>query len=410
MFKNAPSILLFLPVLVASGCGRIGGSPTLTSNGYAISNNYAVTAIGDSLTAGNQDRTGTTYPNQLASLIPQSVANLGVYGQRTGDIVTRTLNAYSGQSEQTFAAGFAIPTSGSVTVTFQSGYNPAFNTVGLPISTVASGTSYELSCSDFDPAVDQTATCTPITYPGSAVTVPSGNAWLSLARQYTGGTLLIWGGRDNIGGIGDCPTLPITGSNCPIVRDIAAAVAVAVAHGGTYAVLSIFNTDNEPRGSIYYNEIVGINTYLAAAYGSNYLDVRSYLISKGSPANAADVIDQENDVPPYSLRAEDWSNTLAAAITSSSQTSINVTDGTLYDGLVMSVGSELMLCTICYGTSGTVTRGYANTPAATYASGTVLTGVDGLHPGQNASSPANPNYTNGYTAVAGDVYSWFERQ
>lgn len=50
---------------------------------------YNVATWGDSLTAGNEDGTGVTYPNVLASLLNTTVFNGGVGGQTSSQILTR---------------------------------------------------------------------------------------------------------------------------------------------------------------------------------------------------------------------------------------------------------------------------------------------------------------------------------
>ena len=45
-----------------------------------------------------------------------------------------------------------------------------------------------------------------------------------------------------------------------------------------YIILSIINGTNQPSGGPDYADIIAINSYLAATYPNNYLDVRSYLV------------------------------------------------------------------------------------------------------------------------------------
>jgi lysophospholipase L1-like esterase len=52
------------------------------------------------------------------------------------------------------------------------------------------------------------------------------------------------------------------------------------------------------------NNIAQINNDLAATYGSRYVDVQSYLISKYDPNNPQDVIDKQNNTTPSSFRAD----------------------------------------------------------------------------------------------------------
>jgi lysophospholipase L1-like esterase len=73
-----------------------------------------------------------------------------------------------------------------------------------------------------------------------------------------------------------------------------------------FVVLAILNGDfygTEAKGASGYETIVGLNRLLALRYPRNYLDIRSYLVSLYDPADAQDVQDHANDIPPSSLRA-----------------------------------------------------------------------------------------------------------
>lgn len=71
------------------------GNTTLNGTGPSIplaaANFASVAAWGDSLTAGNEDGTGTTYPGVLAGLTGKSVLNGGVGGDTSTQIATRML-------------------------------------------------------------------------------------------------------------------------------------------------------------------------------------------------------------------------------------------------------------------------------------------------------------------------------
>lgn len=76
-------------------CGSGSGSPsyTLASTSTIVSASN-IGAWGDSLTSGNQDGSGVTYPNELALLEPGvSVSNFGVSGQTSTAITARFLAA-----------------------------------------------------------------------------------------------------------------------------------------------------------------------------------------------------------------------------------------------------------------------------------------------------------------------------
>lgn len=82
---------ILFALLSLSGCGA---SPYISSANRcpADVNSLAnIAAWGDSLTAGNQDGTGTTYPEVLAQLSGVPVYNGGVSGQTSTQIATRML-------------------------------------------------------------------------------------------------------------------------------------------------------------------------------------------------------------------------------------------------------------------------------------------------------------------------------
>lgn len=89
-----------------------------------------------------------------------------------------------------------------------------------------------------------------------------------------------------------------------IKADIAASVAALAPGNNRFIVMSLVNqaTPEESRGAPAYQVIIQMNNQLAALYPQNYLDIRSYLVSRYDPASAQDVADFNNDVPPLSLR------------------------------------------------------------------------------------------------------------
>jgi lysophospholipase L1-like esterase len=158
---------------------------------------------GDSLTAGNEDGTGTTYPNVLASLTGYSIYNGGVGGETSSQIATRMLAD---------TAKYSWPT-------------------------------------------------------------------------------IIWAGRNDY-------------SSASTVEANIASMVAALGANQNYLILSILNDSTTPSGGAGYNQIIAINSYLAATYGSHYLDVRAYLVSQYNPSLSQDVTDHTNDVPPTSLRTD----------------------------------------------------------------------------------------------------------
>lgn len=268
--------------------GYIGSMVGWNSNiGVAAANSQfnsafsptALVAWGDSLTAGNQDGSGVTYPNSLSALYSpaRTVTNDGVSGNTSDQILTR----------------------------FQ-----------------AAPSTWNL------------------------------------------GTV-IWSGRNSFG----------TPSN--VESDVATMVGDLTT--SQFVVISVTNGENEPSGSAGYTNITGINASFASSYGANYLDVRSMLVASYNPANGADVLDQANDIPPFSLRAVDVSGTIIGALSSSSTTFVT-SNANVVTGYILTVGTEYILIT---GTSGTTvtscTRGYGGTTAASYSGAQSFVGTDPVH-------------------------------
>ena len=169
-----------------------------------ITLNTHIATWGDSLTAGNEDGTGVTYPNQLAIDLGYTVYNGGVGGQTSSQIAGRMLADTS---------KYSWPT-------------------------------------------------------------------------------IIWAGRND-----GCS---ISGAETNIASMVSALQSVGNSH---YLVLGIINGTTEGVGTGAYTCITQLNSDLATAYGSHFIDIREYLVSLYNPALPQDVIDHGNDTPPTSLRA-----------------------------------------------------------------------------------------------------------
>ena len=399
----ALSMLVIALSTTLTGCSN--GNASMTGTGKTGSlGSYSIVAVGDSLTAGSEDGTGITYPGQLASMTGQTVTNLGIGGQPSGSIAVR-INAYEGQTQQTFPSSFTFPASGIASVSFQTGFEPCYNLeggsdfydFGVPIQFTVGGTTYTGRCKANVNAPGYSIR--PETYPSAPVTVPAGTPWTAVVPAMSNGCVLIWAGRDNY----------LNGTKIQV--DIAAMVAVVKQQTSCYLVMSIPNGAyvTEWKGTTDYNAIMTLNSELSATYspGNHYLDIRTALVALYNPNNPADVLDYSHDVWPYSLRAGDIQGSFASPLASPSSCAFS-TSALLTTGQVISANAELIQ--ILGGNNGaySCTRGYAGTMPGTYAGGTAFTGVDPLHLGQNPESGLNPTYTNGYTAVAAQVYAWLQ--
>jgi len=329
----------------------------------------ATNFLGNSITSGGDNGPTSSFPKEIHLLTNTPEGNFGIGGQRSGDIATRW-NAYAGQPQQQFPAGFIIPTSGSVDITFVPGYEPAFNlnarlnkypATGVPIQFTIGSTTYSGGVLvDTGTIPTFTYAFTPFVYPSSPVSVPSGTAWIVQVPDGTfNGCSGVEAGENNF-------------SNAAQVEaDVAAVVAVMASHNPCWVVMPILNT-NAPSGwagNSGYIASQAINSYWASLYGTHYFDMRSFLVSQYNPADAVDVIDHGHDVPPSSLKKNNQlTGTLVAAI--SDTTTLAITFGTnIPANNSVTVNVEKILITGGTDGSYTGTRGYLGTTAATHAIG-----------------------------------------
>lgn len=89
-----------------------------------------------------------------------------------------------------------------------------------------------------------------------------------------------------------------------VLHDLDLSVRALAPGNGRFIVMPVFNASTQRAGTADYNKIMMLNEAIAAAYPNNYLDIRSYLVSKYDPTNPQDVIDQSFDVVPASLRTD----------------------------------------------------------------------------------------------------------
>jgi LysM repeat protein len=108
---------------------------------------------------------------------------------------------------------------------------------------------------------------------------------------------IIWSGRNDVA---------VTD---PTAVEASIASMVSALTTPNYIILPVFNNGTEPSGSTNYTWITTVNSYLAATYGSHYLDAREYLVQNGLSAagitpSTQDLADIANDIPPTDLRLD----------------------------------------------------------------------------------------------------------
>jgi lysophospholipase L1-like esterase len=89
-----------------------------------------------------------------------------------------------------------------------------------------------------------------------------------------------------------------------IKADIAASVAHLAPGNNRFIVLSVLNKadGSEDRGSPRYNTVMQLNADLAATYGDNFLDIRSFMVAQSDRGNPAQAQEIDKDLPSSSLR------------------------------------------------------------------------------------------------------------
>jgi lysophospholipase L1-like esterase len=89
-----------------------------------------------------------------------------------------------------------------------------------------------------------------------------------------------------------------------IKADMAASVAHLAPGNNRFIVLSVLNKadGSEDRGSPRYNTVMKLNADLAARYGDNFLDIRSFMVAQSDRGNPGQAQEIDKDLPSSSLR------------------------------------------------------------------------------------------------------------
>ena len=308
---------------------------------------------GDSLTIGKQGIVNAgQYPSILATLTNLPIFNLGVSGNTSTQIAIRQGTL----STSATIAGNVIPASGSVAVSFPTGYDPRANYPGIKGSIAGiHGLVTYLSATNSYVFTRDTA--------GTAVTL-SGAKPFVVDRPYASLISIFWAGRNDY-------LTPDT-----VLSNIAGMVKSTSAKQH-YAVLSVINTLSEPKGGTRYPILQKINLALAKLYGTHYLDVRSALVAAYDPTQATDLWYFQHDVPPMSMHAIIGVGTLDKTV-SATNTSFTVTmsQGSLSVGGVVKIGtggnSEGAAITAVSGNTATVARNWSGVNCSHLAGSKVI--------------------------------------
>lgn len=341
-----------------------------------------VMGLGDSLTAGTGSTAGNDFLSLVATASGRAANNLGIGGQTSTQIAMRyggvACNLTVGGNQIVGGSNSVSAINGVSIVGAATGQNPDYRLLSTGADDATrniTGTlagvhgTLQRSASGGAPSTSETYTFTPDTAPGSAVSCPVGTPFIVDTAGADDQVAFFWLGRNNY----TAPT--------QVKADIAGCVAFFKPLAAQYVVMSVINGHytTEYSGQSAYTTLTTLNSDLATLYPHNYVDVRAALVAAYNPANAVDVIDHGNDVPPFTLRMVQTGGTLPNPV-ASTDTTFTVSGLTLSVNQVITVGTEYILITGVSGsTVTTCTRGYASSTAASYSGGQTFSAADNIH-------------------------------
>jgi len=401
--------LLCDPSLAVAAASGPPVAQTSTPNGTAIN------MWGDSLTAGGEDQVQITFETALSLGLGLPVTNNGIGSQKSTQVAMRQGGVpvqltFSGNkiiySVQNVTALNGVVIAGMAT-NQDPDYRFLSNTSGDTGQIVLGSVcgvhgNLVISGSGGPPSVSQQYLFTPDgLYPANSVlyatpyVCPANSVFTpDVASQQRVQPAIFWYGRNNN----------------PQVAQIQSDLAGSIAYLGhtNYLCLTIPNAETEPSGSSAYAAIVSANAGITSTCGAAHtFDIREYLVSQYNPANPMDVLDNANDVVPYSYRAITGRGVLNGSLGSTGCPTLTAYMGGVGVG-VMSVdseyinitatsGSTVTACTRAYGTGGVV---------ATHTSGANFTITDNLHLGYNGDQLGAAYVASHYkTALLGSTQS-----
>jgi lysophospholipase L1-like esterase len=257
------------------------GGGNVSPQAIAISSEHIVT-WGDSTTSGIGASTfDLSYPAQLQAITGRNTYNGGVSGQTSSQIAARQ----GGAPALMTLPDNILPAVGLVTIQSQStfpitpeGQGPITGTLGGVHGTL----SYQISANN-PPQLQFKRDI-----PGMLISIPAQSPFLPDTQGRETQINVFWMGENNFY------------DPFGVKSDIAKCIAFLA--NQKFIVMSLLNSGNEGIGTSSYAQLELINADLARSYPNNFLDIRKVLVNSYDSSKPQDVIDHNNDVPPYSLR------------------------------------------------------------------------------------------------------------
>ncbi|HEY0207844.1 prophage tail fiber N-terminal domain-containing protein [Acerihabitans sp.] len=273
-----------------NGANEYYYAPAAGGDQWPVKSSGTIYCWGDSLTQG---ASGSSFGSILADISGRSVSVQGLGGQDSTGIAARQ----GGRHAVVVSSTGQIPASGAVALT---SVTPALLTAPTTLGSSISLTGYiEGVHGTLNKNASDAYTFTR-SEAGSAVVLSASSYFVAdnaIAGQT--GTAIFWVGRNN------------AGAAATIVSDLRSMVDYIKPYIKNIIIIGITNTAAEISGSSGYNQVATTNSAILSAFPNYYFDWRSLWVGGYDPAQAQDVIDHANDVPPTSLRRDDTHENLA---------------------------------------------------------------------------------------------------
>ena len=253
-----------------------------------------VVCFGDSLTQGNQDSTGKTYPLYLSTLIGKSAVNAGVGGENSLQIASRQGGIHL------MVEPFTIPaTATAVSVTLSCLEHDYGDNFGIIMQAVGNINPVEIA--GVVGTLTYTGNWSTPTYtytftrntPGDAVEITRPMPVISNTSKMRDYIQIIWAGTN------DSPYTLDTVKN-----DIVPRIDAMIEWMSTKNFLVIGLT-----AKTRFSDLVDCNTYMQKHFGTRFIDISRYILQYGLSdesitPTSQDTTDIANGEIPASLRAD----------------------------------------------------------------------------------------------------------
>ncbi|WP_181421646.1 SGNH/GDSL hydrolase family protein [Curtobacterium sp. MCBD17_030] len=296
---------------VPAGLGAMRGRDG--SVRFATSRTDTIVCLGDSITFGyGDDLSLGGWPGRVGATTGKTMVNLGTSGWTS----TEKGIHWGAIVPLLTLAGNQLAVSGSTAVTAVTP-STTYRQGASGVTTSWHGTLLGIPCTlAHDTTKSQTAgwTITPDAALPQTLTVPAGAPFIPDVPTLGGSPVPSDAILITALGVNDFPvgSGAVVNSYLDTARDAVASLSRLTPTNPKYLVVSIINTTTQTRGTVGYQQVSQANDELRRLFGSQFADVRgymianaiSYLTAQGVTPTAADTAAVAGDTVPPSLRTD----------------------------------------------------------------------------------------------------------